>query len=169
MTAVAIHEKCFPPSHHYQVLHTGDSWSAMRLDNDTRHDEEKAENLRKRKTLDQFFLVAVGEEPVDSQNARLDGTRHFVQAHLENPRAKLTISVDALWPYSFQKNVGGKTRNERQEPVRFFVIRSATTGDPPASSFTGRTKTVSRLPSVIRPSSPPHRARTLTCSVSLTY
>lgn len=147
-----------------------DSLSTLRVDNDRRHDEDKAENLRKRKTLDQFFLVAVGEEPVDSQNARLDGIRHVVQAHLENPRAKLTVSVDAPWPCSFQRNVGGgRRRNETQEPVRFFLIKSATTGDTPASSFTGRTKTVSRLPSVIRPSSPPHRARTLTCSVSLTY
>lgn len=69
---------------------------------------DEDENLRKRKTLDEFFLVAVGEEPVDSQNARLNWTRHFVQAHFENFRAKLTVPVDAARPCSFQRHVGKK-------------------------------------------------------------
>lgn len=64
-------------------------------------------NLRKRKTLDQLLLVAVGEEPVDPQDARLNGTRHFVQAHLEDFRAELTVSVDGPRTCGFDGNVGG--------------------------------------------------------------
>lgn len=59
--------------------------------------QKKKKNLRKWKTLNQFFLVAVGKEPVDPQDTRLNRMRHFVQAHFQNFRTQTTISVDTIW------------------------------------------------------------------------